>query len=426
MAANDVYVYPKPAGGSVPSGAATEAKQDVMISELQDIEADIESTNSKLDTLNANDFATEAKQDTIIAGLVSIDSGVASIDSKTIKSDTDDVTVTSSVLPTGAATEAKQDSEISLLTSIDGKITEVDTGNVTVVSSALPTGAATSAKQDDQTALLTTIDGDTGNIATSVASLDTKSVQQALNFGAVADALRVASILGNSSGELSYGLGAAGTSTLRVALSNDFQAANGALGARLSDGSAFYKAPTDAQFPSTLGQKAKATSLAVTLASDEDPLDVNVDFTGVATEAKQDAEIALLTTIDADTGAIATSVASLDTKAVQQVLNFGAATGALRVAAVLGNASGIADFGSGALSSSTLRVVLATDQPNVNVIQKNALVQVTYDTVVPDFSGGTTDVYAYKTGGTGGSTVATVTITYTDSSKAVIQSVVRT
>lgn len=40
--------------------------------------------------------------------------------------------------------------------------------------------------------------------------------------------------------------------------------------------------------------------------------------------------------------------------------------------------------------------------------------------------GSTTDVWTYKTGGSGGTTVGTVTITYTDSSKAIISSVART
>jgi len=51
-----------------------------------------------------------------------------------------------------------------------------------------------------------------------------------------------------------------------------------------------------------------------------------------------------------------TSAASLDTKAVQQALNYGAATGAVRVAAQLGNASAIADFAAGATGAQTLRV----------------------------------------------------------------------
>lgn len=38
----------------------------------------------------------------------------------------------------------------------------------------------------------------------------------------------------------------------------------------------------------------------------------------------------------------------------------------------------------------------------------------------------TTDVWTYKAGGSGGTTVATVTITYTDSNKGTISTVVRT
>jgi len=53
------------------------------------------------------------------------------------------VTAASLPLPSGAATSAKQDDEITALQSIDSKITGVDTDNVTVVSSTLPTGAAT-------------------------------------------------------------------------------------------------------------------------------------------------------------------------------------------------------------------------------------------------------------------------------------------
>ena len=70
--------------------------------------------------------------------------------------------VTSSVLPTGAATEAT-------LSSLNGKVTAVDTGSVTVVSSALPTGAAT------ETTLAT--------LATeaTVSTLATESTLSALN-----------------------------------------------------------------------------------------------------------------------------------------------------------------------------------------------------------------------------------------------------
>lgn len=119
--------------------------------------------------------------------------------------------VDSSALPTGAATSAKQDTIIghvdgieALLgtmdtdtgsiatsaTSIDGKITACNTGAVVISSSAMPTGAATSANQttiighlDGVETLLGTIDTDTGNIAVSAASIDGKIT--ACNTGAV-------------------------------------------------------------------------------------------------------------------------------------------------------------------------------------------------------------------------------------------------
>ena len=45
-----------------------------------------------------------------------------------------------------------------------------------------------------------------------------------------------------------------------------------------------------------------------------------------------------------------------------------------------------------------------------------------YDSIVIDYSGSTTDVYTYKLGGDSGTTKATITINYTDSTKAVMAS----
>lgn len=55
----------------------------------------------------------------------------------------------------------------------------------------------------------------------------------------------------------------------------------------------------------------------------------------------------------------------------------------------------------------------------------NVLIPVDYDSIVTDYSGLTSDVYTYKTGGVSGTIVATITITYADATKAVISSVVR-
>lgn len=49
-----------------------------------------------------------------------------------------------------------------------------------------------------------------------------------------------------------------------------------------------------------------------------------------------------------------------------------------------------------------------------------------FDCVVASYPDSVTEVYTYKTGGVGGDTVVTVTVTYTDSSKNTFSSVVRT
>lgn len=125
---------------SLPTGASTEAKQDDILAGLSVV-------------------AQESTLLTIDGTTSSIDGTLGVIDGKITKADTDDVTVTSSALPTGAATEAKQDAGNTTLSTIDGKITAVDTGNVTVASSALPTGAATAANQTTANASLSAIDG---------------------------------------------------------------------------------------------------------------------------------------------------------------------------------------------------------------------------------------------------------------------------
>jgi hypothetical protein len=61
---------------------------------------------------------------------------------------------------------------------------------------------------------------------------------------------------------------------------------------------------------------------------------------------------------------------------------------------------------------------------NADVIA--GIVPYAYDFISANLAGATTDVYTYKTGGAGGTIVATVTIVYTDASKATLSSVART
>lgn len=50
---------------------------------------------------------------------------------------------------------------------------------------------------------------------------------------------------------------------------------------------------------------------------------------------------------------------------------------------------------------------------------------VIYDAIVVT-TGSTTDTYVYKTGGTSGTTVATVVVTFTTSAKDILSTIVRT
>lgn len=54
------------------------------------------------------------------------------------------------------------------------------------------------------------------------------------------------------------------------------------------------------------------------------------------------------------------------------------------------------------------------------------LIPSSYDYMAYTNTDSTTDTFVYKTGGSGGTTVATVTIVYTDSTKAIVSTVTRT
>lgn len=94
---------------ALPVGAATEAKQDVGNASLSSIDTKLSSQ------------ATAANQTTAIAELTSINTDTTSLDSKTVVVDTSNVQVASSALPTGASTEAKQDSTIAAITAFSDK-----------------------------------------------------------------------------------------------------------------------------------------------------------------------------------------------------------------------------------------------------------------------------------------------------------------
>lgn len=193
---------------SIPSGAATEAKQDVGNAYLFSLTGYTDEIESKLDTGNFNTSSINSK---IPAGLtVSASRLLVNADGSNVNASQDGVWTTgrtwnlnastdyvgstqagpwvigvgSSALPTGAATEATLSTRASeftvnslnskvpagltvsasrLLVDSSGSTTIVNQGTnpwvVNVNSSVLPTGAATSANQTSQIALETSIDG---------------------------------------------------------------------------------------------------------------------------------------------------------------------------------------------------------------------------------------------------------------------------
>jgi hypothetical protein len=58
-------------------------------------------------------------------------------------------------------------------------------------------------------------------------------------------------------------------------------------------------------------------------------------------------------------------------------------------------------------------------------VQLNAIITEKYDAVVTTTSGDTIEIYTFKTGGTSGTTVATITLTFTNSKKTLLSTVVR-
>jgi hypothetical protein len=243
------------------------------------------------------DIATGAKQDDQQTAL-------DSIDGKVLNCDTTDVTITSlpsvtvgtCALPTGAATAAKQDTVIAGLSSIDGhvdgleascssidgKITACNTGAVVVSSSALPTGAATSTKQSDGTQKTQVVDG-SGNVQPS-GDTAARPIWAKLSDGAAAlfDAAVRAGFVKLTDGTNTAAVKAASTAAaatdpaIVVALSPNLgvvQGAPAAAGApwavRQSDGSAFYTGAKTGQLPSALGTAVMSASLPVTFATDD-------------------------------------------------------------------------------------------------------------------------------------------------------------
>jgi len=189
------------ASAPLPSGASTEAKQDDIITELQ--------------TANTN-LAKESTQASILAD-------TSSLDTKIVSCNTNSVAVSSSALPAGGSTEAKQDDMVSLLEGqppagnrtkaipvqlmvgpsgsqhsalrgVGGDLSVyIDDMNSDV---AVNSGLSTSANQTTANNHLSTIAGDTTSLDTKIVSCNTNSV--VVNSGSITET-NSASILADTS-----------------------------------------------------------------------------------------------------------------------------------------------------------------------------------------------------------------------------------
>lgn len=87
-------------------------------------------------------------------------------------------------------------------------------------------------------------------------------------------------------------------------------------------------------------------------------------------------------------------------------------------------AGGVTD--NAAMDVTNLRVDPTSKRLKVDALASTSLIGIPVYDYVSLATASTTDTYTFKTGGSGGTTVATITITYTDSTKATISSVART
>lgn len=250
------------------------------------------------------------------------------------------VNVNSSQLPIGAATELT-------LANIDSKITAVDTANVTVIASALPTNAAQesggnldtiAANQTNSTQKTKITDG-TNDL--DIVPLGTQVVTG--DNGLVANAV----IHGVNSVTLSSYMDARITPSgaLLVDNSASTQPVSGTVTVQQATGTNLHAVVDSGTVAATQSGTWNINDISGTISLP----------TGAATSANQSTANSSLSSID---GKLAS--------------NYGVATGALRTASQVGNASGVADFGAGTTSSQTLRVVLPTDQSSIPVVTSGA------------------------------------------------------
>ncbi len=192
---------------------------------------------------------------------------------------TQPISAASLPLPSGAATSAKQD---SLLTELLLKAKLTDTQPVSLASVPLPTGAATSALQTAEATLIGAVTETAPASDTASSGLNGRLQRLAQNISALI--LQLPTTIGQKARASSFSVSLATEQEAQVGIVTETapasDTASSGLNGRLQR-IAQRITSLIALLPASLGQKTMAASLAVTLASDQTVISVN-DSTTVA------------------------------------------------------------------------------------------------------------------------------------------------
>lgn len=184
----ELRATPVPVTPSLPAGAATAAKQDLLLTALGNVMSQLA---APLHVTVDSQPAPPAQQHVVVDGTAAVTGPLTDVQLRTTPvpvsvvapvsvtgtfwQPTQPISAASLPLPAGAATAANQVSEITVLNSLDGKAT---TGNASLA--AIEGKTATSSKQDTGNASLSSIDGKVATTAlqtagnASLASIDAK------------------------------------------------------------------------------------------------------------------------------------------------------------------------------------------------------------------------------------------------------------
>lgn len=282
--------------------------------------------------------------------------------------------IISSALPTGAATEAS-------LSSLNGKVVAVNTGAVVVASSALPTGAATSTNQTNKSQYTHITDGTDDALVTAAGELNVlASAQPGTDIGDVT--------INNAAGVAAVNIQDGGNSLTVDATDLDIR---------------------------DLSSASDSVSAVVT--SSALPA-------GASTGALQTTGNTSLASIDTKTPSLGQALAAASVPVVLTAAQLTTLTPLTTVAATqsgtwnINNVSGTVSLPTGASTEATL----STLSTNITAKLSGSLVPFAHDyialTYVTVGNGiGEIETAVYKSGGAGGSTVATLTLAYDSSNR---------